>query len=503
MTRPAPSVLRAWAGQLVLAGLAGAVYAWTLLPGVGYHGDTANLQFVGYVFGTTHPTGYPLYTLLNGAFLHGLPVGSLAFRANLLSAVFGVLAVLVLHRLCLALLDDRLAAFVGAGVFAFTPVFWSQCLVAEVYSLHALLMAGVLYLAVRWTRTRRRGVLAAAGALALLSLAHHLTALMILPALAFLVLAVEPRAARDPRVAGAALAAAGLAAASYGYLFWRTRDPATPYLEMTVPSLERLLWYLRGAHFQDRMGAFTLRQVLAERLPLFARLAWAQFGPLLLVALPGAAALGGWRLTGFFLLYVAVNTGWALTYDIPDIAVYFIPSFLVGAVCLAAGLAWLRRRTPERFRRAWLLAALVPVGLIARHAESVSQRQAVNTERQIRAALEAAGGPALILSPDYDYSEYFWYFLIGEGLERERGLYLMHHFHAGQVRDYLRDGAPLYLPTERKTAPPGLPVFFFLPDGGQARHLGRHRMGQLEAEGLEIEPAAEHLHRVVWKRRAP
>ena len=50
---------------IILAVLVAAIYIWSLLPGIGYSGDTANLQFVGYVLGTTHPTGYPLYTLIN------------------------------------------------------------------------------------------------------------------------------------------------------------------------------------------------------------------------------------------------------------------------------------------------------------------------------------------------------------------------------------------------------------------------------------------------------
>ncbi len=495
------ALLRGWmsAGLLLMA-LAGAVYLRTLLPGVGYHGDTANLQFVGYVLGTTHPTGYPLYTLLNAAFVRLLPFGTLAFRANLLSAVCGVLAVWVLYRLCRALTDDGLAAFAAAGVFAFTPVFWGQCLVAEVYSLHALFMAGVLFLATRWAQTRQPAFLLWGGALYALSFAHHLTALMLLPALGVLVAATDWRAPMRPRAILVLLAAAVLAALLYGYLFWRTADPATPYLETAVPSLERLGWVLRGAHFQNRMFAFSGRQLLTERLPLFARMAAAQYGAVTPLVLLGMIVFRGWRLGLCLGLYLAVNTLWALTYDIPDIAVYVIPSVLVSAVFLAAGLAWLRRRWPRpAVRPAWALAALLPLWPLARNAAAVSQRGNVETERQVRAALDGAGRDAVLVSPDYDYSEYFWYLLIGEGQGRARNVSLVHHFNADHLRAYLRNDAPLYLPTERRWAPPKLRAFFFLPAAGQARHLGKYRLGQLQAAGLTVEPVTERLF---WVRPA-
>lgn len=499
MTRFEPSSLISRLGKtpeaFLLAAAAGIVYAWTLLPGVGYHGDTANLQFVGYVLGTTHPTGYPLYTALNSAFLHLLPVGSLAYRANLLSAVFGVLAVLVLYRVILRLFADRLAAFVGAGAFAFTPVFWSQCVVAEVYSLHALLMAGVIFFAVRWAQTRRRRDIVLGGAVYALAFGHHLTCVMLLPALVFIVAATDWRAALDWKIVLPLLATAALAALQYGYLFWRYYDPGTPYLEMAVPTMERLVWYLRGAQFQDRMWAFTFQQALADRLPMFIRLAFQQFGILILVAALGAFAFPSRRLGLFFFLYFAANTLWALNYDIPDIAVYFIPSFLVCAVWLGAGVAWLRRRWPLR-PWVWGLAVLLPLWFLWRNLDGVSQRHNVEIEHQVKGALEAAGDNALIVSPDYHYSEYFWYFLLGEGLEKERGIYLMHHFDAGQVRDYLLHAAPIYLPTERKTAPPALKPFFFMPAAGQARFFGEDKMNQLDAAGLALEPVTEQLFRI-------
>jgi len=60
----------------------GAAYLATLSPGVRVETDVGELQFVGYVLGTAHPTGYPLYTMLSWAFTHAVPLGTVAWRAG-------------------------------------------------------------------------------------------------------------------------------------------------------------------------------------------------------------------------------------------------------------------------------------------------------------------------------------------------------------------------------------------------------------------------------------
>jgi hypothetical protein len=44
---------------LLLILILGSIYSLTLLPGVGYSGDTAKFQYVGHVLGTDHPPGCP------------------------------------------------------------------------------------------------------------------------------------------------------------------------------------------------------------------------------------------------------------------------------------------------------------------------------------------------------------------------------------------------------------------------------------------------------------
>src|SRR5512143_3325519 len=82
----ARSSVRRFLPPLLVFVLAAAAYIATLAPGV-LGGDAGELQFVPYILSLTHPTGYPLQTLLDRLWVTIVPLGSVAWRTNLLSAV--------------------------------------------------------------------------------------------------------------------------------------------------------------------------------------------------------------------------------------------------------------------------------------------------------------------------------------------------------------------------------------------------------------------------------
>ncbi len=126
--------------------------------------------------GVAHPPGYPLYTLIAGLFTH-LPLGSVAFRVHVCSAVFGALACAVLWCLTRRLTGSRMAAWIAALSYGCSGAFWSEATVAEVYSLNAFLFFLLLWLCTDpgVNRTRQQSLMQAhwmAGIFGL-SLANH------------------------------------------------------------------------------------------------------------------------------------------------------------------------------------------------------------------------------------------------------------------------------------------------------------------------------------------
>jgi hypothetical protein len=121
-----------------------AIYVRTAAPSV-LSGDSAEFQLAAPLLGVAHPTTYPLYTLLGKLATLLLPVGDLAWRVTLVSALCAALAVALFF-----LLARRAAGLPGASVAALalgvTPGLWNAATLAEVYALLAALLVGLAYL---------------------------------------------------------------------------------------------------------------------------------------------------------------------------------------------------------------------------------------------------------------------------------------------------------------------------------------------------------------------
>ena len=124
--------------------------------------DDSLFLMVGSHLGIAHPPGYPLYTLILYLFMQlplgGFAWGTPAFLGHLSSAVLGALTCGAIYLCARILQPSRLSALVAAGLFGVSEHFWSQAIIAEVYTLNALLfftcyaliLYGVRYSAKVW-----------------------------------------------------------------------------------------------------------------------------------------------------------------------------------------------------------------------------------------------------------------------------------------------------------------------------------------------------------------
>ena len=451
-----PSLRLRWLAPVSLVVVLGAVYAATLLPGPGYSPDTAEMQFSGRLLCVTHPTGYPTYLLLNHAFSRLVPIGSVALRANLFSAVCGVLACLVLRRLLLRLGARDAVATAFALALGLTPTFWRLSVVAEVYTLDALFLVSVVDGMLRWRQTGERRALIVASGLYALSFGNHLTTITLLPAMVFVVLATRPRAFLDARTVAPVFGLIALGALQYAYPIWRSLDPTTPYLAVPVTNLAELLAYATGAWFHGSMFSFTPQQVVLERVPLLARELWANCAPLLPAAALGLVSLKD-RVTAAFLgLALAGRVAFSLNYDIPDIDVYFLPIYLFTAA--AAGVGAERLLALPGARRVPALVCLaLPLGLGLFHWNEVEAAKGSDNAQPMRELLEQAPRGALIVARYNDYM-YLLYFTLVERLGGPL-VFVGNEISAAQIVAYLQENRPIYLAPLRRWAPPGLPVY--------------------------------------------
>ena len=280
-----------WALAIGVAALA--LYLATLQPDFGGPEDTPKFQFLGYVLGTAHPPGYPLYVLLSHVFVT-LPIRTIAYRANLFSAVMAAVACALAYAIARQLGAARWSAVCASLGLATGASFWRNALIAEVYSLAAVMVALTIALLLRWSARGGSGYLLAAVAAFSLGLGNHLTIVGLLPAAIVFVLwrasrspvagddvahpgrTTSAQPCRPAHAAGRALslrvvfvgAVIGvLGVSQYGFILLRTSQGA-PHLESRATSLSELYDVVTAKRFATQRFAFSPRTVLTVQLPV-------------------------------------------------------------------------------------------------------------------------------------------------------------------------------------------------------------------------------------------
>lgn len=372
---------------LVLVG-AFALYLSTLAPSV-LPGDSGEFQTVAPTLGVPHPTGYPLYLVL-GKLFSLLPVGSAAYRLNLLSACAAAGAVWAVYRAGRALGLRRVSSLFGAALLAASETLWSQGTIAEKYALHAFFVALTLYLGLRWRAARLAGQ-DGNGWLMMwalcygLSLTHHRTMLLFAPVYLALVWLTDRRALRWRSVWRPLLPAVAPLALYLLLPLFSALDP--PYAYVRIDSVRAFLDLVLARTYQSGLlrGGWS---AVPGRLVQFSELTARQFSLLGL-----ALALAGWvsllwrqRAIAWVLLGgIVLQAVFALNYYVANTPVYYLPAYVWLAVPAAAAVdavlsAIAGARTSAPLRRhlalAWLLAVTVlPVGLVAARWRGMDQRR--------------------------------------------------------------------------------------------------------------------------------
>jgi hypothetical protein len=330
-------------------------YLLTLAPTVQPF-DSAELTVAAYTLGFVHAPGYPLYMLLGYGWGY-LPLGNLGWRFNALSAIFASLTTLGLFYLTYKDNSSLWHYLPPILLLASTPLFWSQALRAEVYTLQSVLVVGVLYLWYRahWTSSRA----AYFGCFILLGFgqANHSTTLLLWATL-LLSLVWETPSFRRLAMAGFFLSVI-LVAGCYLYFPLRTSyapivDYIHTYFSVDLSTLKGVWWLFSSQMFHRAFYLdYDLIAIMNEAMS-FILLIWENF-----IGVGALLGLWGWweqrestpawhRLLSIYFL---ANWIGFIAYHVVDKAVMFIPAFLIWTIWVIEGLKaatnWLHRRLPD------------------------------------------------------------------------------------------------------------------------------------------------------------
>ena len=441
--------------------LAMTLYASTLAPTLSWGWrrigvDGGELLAAAESLGVPHPSGYPTFMLLLKGFGTLVPFGDFAFRGNLASALLATASVGMLYWLVYRIVRQlgsdmptayaALAAALGALTFASSPLFWSQAVITEVYTLNTLFVGA---LAVQATyivfgrsggedsdRAVPRGLLAATGVTLGLGMGNHLTlAAVALPLVAWVWARGNVNSRRWLWAVG------GLLLGLSVYLYLPLRAASAPVINWgDASTLGGLYWMLSGQAYQDYVFGVPIDSLWGKFIT-WIELVFTQLNPLgLFLALVGMLAL--WRAQRWFLCSTLATAiallAYSLVYNTFDSQVLTIPAFLIMSSYAGVGVfqvfvvvrQWAAENAEKDFEPRWMgtlvtgwkpIAVLAVIAFAAVPAAAVVLNYSAQNLRGDRAAfdfaeevLDTVPSGAIVISDGEDKTFALWYMVFVE-----------------------------------------------------------------------------------------
>ena len=361
--------------------------------------DSGELILTSAKLGVAHPPGFPLYTVFGYIFSH-LPFGTVAAKISFMSAIFAALASAVLtlitidiydifiefspskenrktntkqstvNHLFLAPIFQKLMPLAIGLSFAFSTTFWFYASVAEVYTLNIFVLSIIIYLMLNWYMLKQKGDLVNADriipvAALVYGLAlgvHHVTILLTLPAIAFLVIHTAGFNYLLSRPVKIAFITVLIGFAIYIYLPLAANQ--TPILNWGNPvSFEKFYWHISAKQY--RVNLSLNPDTIIPQLKYFFKLVFWQFTPLgLIPALIGLKALWQRQRGIFYLvsLIILFDVAYSVSYEIAeDKDAYYLTTNFALAIAISAGTIQLFEKLAEKER---LFASIILIFLL-------------------------------------------------------------------------------------------------------------------------------------------
>jgi len=369
------------------------VYILTLAPDLTWSnwGADGGDFIVAVVRGTLpHPPGFPLYLMI-GRLLMFVPVGTVPWRMNLLSAIMAsgtvLLTALTLREKGLSIWSTAAASL----ALGFAPLFWSQALITEVYTSAAFFVSLTYYFTTIVQKYNRSAIM---------------------PGIAWgMAVAIHPTTAITAlyfwmgrkKIWGGIIAGMATVILCYAIMFFCGTEPQR---WADTSSIEGWFAYGSGRLYWDYafgMPADQLPRRAVSWLTLLVR-QFTPFGALLVIV----GIYKQWHLskntTVGLVLCAGIITLYSITYNSFDSFIYLVPILPLFTEVLGRGMDWLsQNHIPS------LAMLMIPIILVFTNWQTVSlhtdYRVAVWLESTLRQIPE--GGIALTDEDAHTFA--LWY----------------------------------------------------------------------------------------------
>jgi len=275
-----------------------------------------------------------------------------------------------------------------------------------------------------------------------------------------------------------------LGASQYSYIFIRSLQDA-PYLGSNIRSFKDFWWFISLTGHRTKIFGVPLRELVTFRIPLFAVLLKDQFRVSgIVVALIGLyrSVRDHRKYAIFFLLIMAGILSLSLSYGGNETYAYLIPVYLVFTILISIGmkrlismLKFLRSdNLPLKLVSRKLLLiffGLYGLFLCITNYPIVNQSENTFYDEFTNTVIENVERDSVILSPHYEWTEYYLYKLLGEERRRGDNIWVVHHWNPQILRSYLL-GEETFPANPLPYPPKNIKNIYFQSREGEVREAG-------------------------------
>lgn len=417
------------------------LYVLTLAPSLVF-GDPTEYTLMPHLGAILHPPGYAFMTVLVWLWQTLVPIGSLAYRSNLLSATAAALAGVLVYGAVTQLGPERKLRAVLAGVMAALSLYtasdvWQHALHTNAHIITALLAATSLFLLLQWRAGQKEQTgqndmwLYTFGVVAGLSVTHHPLLAFGFPAYAVFILSqLWPRFTRKtfPIKTLVLLVVCGLLGLA-PWLYFPIRSGLQPAPAFGPHDMNTLDGFLNLVLARGLTNVNLFHFGLAEqwhRLVVFGSLIQLQYAwPVGLLAGAGLVWLvrRDWRAALLLGLHLGFNLAFTLN-TVQDVMAYLLVplvsfAILIGAGVLAWGEVWQRWAPKVDARVAQAVWLAFPLFNLMWLAPRISLRDLHDADAYVEtlaAYFKGRNEQAVVLS-DWEHMTPLWYHEYVDGLQ--------------------------------------------------------------------------------------
>jgi len=301
-------------------------------------GDTSSYAYELPKMMLLPPTGYPIFSMI-GKIFSLIPIGELAFRLNMISAVFGSLTILFLFLGIYNITKNIASSFCASLCFAFTVPYWHVANRLEFDTLNSFIIALLIFaITVYMNNPSIKNLYFCSIALGLM-LTNHPIAFFIMPAFLILIILIKPKIFKRLKTTINSILLFISPVITYSYVYIRSKQGFGP-----INTLKKLFYYvtgrtLEGEVFGGSFGDKTLKGIFIV-IKDYLKIIYNAYGPLLIIiCIAGFIFLlyRNWKFGVFTFLAIVFNL--IITTQYLDWAVenYTLNILLIMAVYIGCG----------------------------------------------------------------------------------------------------------------------------------------------------------------------